>query len=155
MVAGAARIRITFQIDADGLLSVSAREMTQGVEAHMTIKPSYGLSEEEISAMLTDSIEHVKDDIVARKLREALVDAESLLETTRNALKLDGDLLSQDERATIDAAILALQNAIAAQQTTQLYQANAELNRATASFAERRMDRNIRQVLAGQNIADL
>lgn len=155
MVAGAARIRITFQIDADGLLSVSAREMTQGVEAHMTIKPSYGLSEEEISAMLTDSIEHVKDDIIARKLREALVDAESLLETTQNALKLDGDLLSQDERATIDAAILALQNAIAAQQTTQLYQANAALNRATASFAERRMDRNIRQVLAGQNIADL
>jgi molecular chaperone HscA len=155
MVAGAARIRVTFQVDADGLLSVSAREQSSGVEAHIEVKPSYGLSDEEITRMLTDSLSHVQDDIEARKLREAVVDAESLLEAVRNALAADGDLLAADERAPVDAAIAALLAAIESQSAAKVSSATAELNQMTEPFAARRMDRNIQRALKGHNISEL
>jgi molecular chaperone HscA len=155
MVAGAARIRITFQVDADGLLSVSAREQTSGVEARIEVKPSYGLSDEEVGRMLNDSLANVKEDIETRKLREAIVSAESLIEASRNALAQDGDLLDTDERAGIDAALDALVAAIAQAQTRAVNDATHRLNRATETFAERRMDRNIQRALKGQNIAEL
>ena len=155
MVAGAARIRVTFQVDADGLLSVAAREQSSGVEASITIKPSYGLTDDQITQMLTDSLAHVKDDIAARKLREAVVDAESLIATTDAALKSDGDLLAPSELQAIDNAVAALRSAIAAQQTVAINAATARLNDTTNDFASRRMDRNIRRALAGQKISDL
>ncbi|GAB2938271.1 Fe-S protein assembly chaperone HscA [Aquaspirillum soli] len=155
MVAGAARIRVSFQIDADGLLSVSARELSSGVEASISVKPSYGLTDEQIAHMLTDSLSHVKDDIAARKLREAIIDAESLIATTENALQADGDLLAVEERSRIDNAIAALRSAITAQATVAINQATSRLNTVTGDFAAARMDRNIRRALAGQKITDL
>ncbi|HJV07696.1 MAG TPA: Fe-S protein assembly chaperone HscA [Chromobacteriaceae bacterium] len=155
MVAGAARIRITFQVDADGLLAVSARELTSGVEASIEVKPSYGLTDDEISRMLTESLDHVQDDIEARKLREAIVDAESLVAATRAALQADGDLLADDERLGVDNAIAQVEQAIASQVTRQVNAAASQLNHATETFAARRMDRNIQRALKGQNIAEL
>ena len=155
MAAGAARIRVTFTVDADGLLSVSAKEQGSGVQASITIKPSYGLTDDQITQMLTDSLAHVKDDIAARKLREAVVDAESLIATTDAALKSDGDLLDPSELQAIDNAVAALRSAIAAQQTVAINAATARLNDTTNDFASRRMDRNIRRALAGQKISDL
>jgi molecular chaperone HscA len=155
MVAGAARIRITFQVDADGLLAVSAREMTSGVEASIEVKPSYGLSDDAISQMLSDSLAHVQDDIEARKLREAIVDADSLRDATLTALQIDGDLLSTDETAAVHQALDALQTAVASQTTLAVNQATHRLNKATEDFAARRMDRNIQRALKGQNIAEL
>ncbi|BBF86816.1 chaperone protein HscA [Aquitalea magnusonii] len=155
MVAGAARIRITFQVDADGLLAVSAREMTSGVEASIEVKPSYGLSDDAISQMLSDSLAHVQDDIEARKLREAIVDADSLRDATLTALQIDGDLLSADETAAIRLVLEELQTAVASQTTLAVNQATHRLNKATEDFAARRMDRNIQRALKGQNIAEL
>ncbi|WP_062790246.1 Fe-S protein assembly chaperone HscA [Aquitalea pelogenes] len=155
MVAGAARIRITFQVDADGLLAVSAREMTSGVEASIEVKPSYGLSDDAISQMLSDSLAHVQDDIEARKLREAIVDADSLRDATLTALQIDGDLLSADETAAIRLVLDELQAAVASQTTLAVNQATHCLNKATEDFAARRMDRNIQRALKGQNIAEL
>ncbi|MXR35625.1 Fe-S protein assembly chaperone HscA [Craterilacuibacter sinensis] len=155
MVAGAARIRISFQIDADGLLSVFARELTSGVEASITIKPSYGLSDDDISRMLTESMDHVQDDIQARKLREAIVDAQSLMDVTRTALESDGDLLDNTERAQVDTCLNAVEGAIALGHTRAINEATAALNHATDTFASRRMDRNIRRALKGHNIAEL
>ena len=155
MVAGAARIRITFQVDADGLLAVSAREMTSGVEASIEVKPSYGLSDDAISQMLSDSLAHVQDDIEARKLREAIVDADSLRDATLTALQIDGDLLSADETAAIRLVLEELQAAVASQTTLAVNQATHRLNKATEDFAARRMDRNIQRALKGQNIAEL
>ncbi|GGY07560.1 Fe-S protein assembly chaperone HscA [Paludibacterium paludis] len=155
MVAGAARIRITFQIDADGLLAVHAREQTSGVEASIEVKPAYGLTDSEVTRMLTDSMSHVKEDIEARKLREAIVDAEALIGTTQRAIEQDGDLLEADERRRIDEAIARAHDAIATARTRQINEATAALNKATDTFAARRMDRNIRRALKGQNIAQL
>jgi molecular chaperone HscA len=155
MVAGAARIRVTYQVDADGLLSVTAREQTSGVEASIEVKPSYGLSDDEISRMLTDSLAHVQDDIAARKLREAIVDAEGLIAATSAALAADGDLLDSDERAALDAAIAGLHSAIATQTTREVNAATQRLSQATEEFAARRMDRNIQQALKGKHIGNL
>ncbi|PXX39868.1 Fe-S protein assembly chaperone HscA [Aquitalea magnusonii] len=155
MVAGAARIRITFQVDADGLLAVSAREMTSGVEASIEVKPSYGLSDDAISQMLSDSLAHVQDDIEARKLREAIVDADSLRDATLAALRIDGDLLTAEETSAIQQVLQQLEQAIASQTTLQVNQATHRLNKATEDFAARRMDRNIQRALKGQKISEL
>lgn len=155
MVAGAARIRVTFQVDADGLLSVSARETNSGVEASIEVKPSYGLSDEDISRMLSDSLAHVHEDIEARKLREAVVDADSLIASTEGALAADGDLLSAAEREELSGAIAALRQAMAGSVTAQVNAATAALSRATEPFAARRMDRNIQRALKGRNISEL
>ena len=155
MVAGAARIRITFQVDADGLLSVSAREQTSGVAASIEVKPSYGLSDQDISRMLTDSMSHVRDDIEARKLREAQVGAESLLEATRGAMRADGDLLEDHEHTAIEQAITATIDAVTSQSTRAINEAVNRLNQITEPFAGRRMDRNVQRALKGQNIGEL
>ncbi|AXK39519.1 Fe-S protein assembly chaperone HscA [Crenobacter cavernae] len=155
MVAGAARIRVTFQVDADGLLSVSAREQSSGVEASIEVKPSYGLSDDEISRMLSDSIEHVQDDIDARRLREAIVDAEALIDATKGALAADGDLLDFDEREAVDAALAAAAAAVAGGEVVAVNATTAALNHATETFAARRMDRNIQRALKGHNISEL
>ncbi|MEQ6291443.1 Fe-S protein assembly chaperone HscA [Vogesella sp. GCM10023246] len=155
MVAGAARIRVTFQVDADGLLSVTARELTSGVEASIEVKPSYGLSDDEISRMLTESMTHVQEDINARKLREAIVDAESLIAAIHAALEVDGDLLAAEERAELDGALIGLHTAIATQVTREVNAATQRLNQISEPFAARRMDRNIQRALKGKNIGAL
>jgi len=152
MVAGAARIRITFQIDADGLLSVSAREQTTGVEASVVVKPSYGLSESEVARMLEDSLTHARDDMQARALVETQVEADQLIELTQHALTEDGDLLSAAERAAIDAALAELTQRRQGQELNVLRLALAKANRATAEFAGRRMDRTVQKALTGKRV---
>jgi molecular chaperone HscA len=152
MVAGAARIRVTFQVDADGLLAVSAREQTAGVEASVVVKPSYGLSDDEISGMLKDSMEHTKDDAFRRALKEAQVEAQRLIEAVRSALKSDGELLTAEELVRVESAIAKLQAAALGENRRHLALAMDDLDAETKGFATRRMNKSIRQALAGKNI---
>jgi len=155
MVAGAARIRVTFQVDADGLLSVAAKENTTGVEALVVVKPSYGLADSDIERMLRDSYEHAKEDLHARVLHEARVDAQRLLEAVRAALAADGALISAAEREAIDRQVAALAAVAAASDHRAIKQASEALNRATEEFAGRRMDAGVKRALAGKSIASL
>ena len=155
MVAGAARIRVTFQVDADGLLSVAAREMGSGVEASVVVKPSYGLADEQIAQMLKDGFAHAEDDMLARSLREARVDAERLVLATGAALVADGHLLADTERDTISALMAALQFTAAGDDAHAIEQAVEALADGTEAFAAARMDNGIRQALAGRRIEDL
>jgi len=155
MAAGAARIRVTFQVDADGLLSVSAREQTTGVEASIAVKPSYGLGDDEIARMLRESFDHAADDMRSRALAEARVDADHVAMATDGALAADGDLLSPDERAAIDAARDRMRALRDGDDADALRIAIEALNRATEAFAARRMDRGVRQALAGRAIDSL
>jgi len=155
MVAGAARISVTFQVDADGLLSVSARERTTGVEAAITVKPSYGLADTEIARMLQESQAHAAEDMEARALGEAQVEAERMLAATMSALDADGDLLAPEERAEIDAAMASVRRLVAGADRHALSAAVAALNRATEEFAARRMDRSVAGVLAGRRVDSL
>lgn len=153
MVAGAARIRVTFTVDADGLLSVGAKEQISGVEAHIDVKPSYGLSDEQIAAMLQDSFATAQVDMQARALVEARVDADRMLLATRSALQADGHLLSEAERAAIDAHMRTLQTAIQTEQNAKaLEDCTQALAKATEAFAAERMNHSIHKALAGQNI---
>ena len=155
MAAGAARIRVTFQVDADGLLSVSAREQTTGVESSIAVKPSYGLSDDEIARMLRDSFDHAAEDMAARALAEARVEADHVAMATDGALASDGDLLSPDERAAVDASLARLRSIRDGDDAAAVRAAVEELNRATESFAARRMDRGVRQALAGRAVDTL
>ena len=155
MVAGAARIRVTFQVDADGLLSVSAREQTTGHEARIEVKPSYGLSDDEIAGMLRDSFSHAGDDAFRRALREAQVEAQRLIEATQSALQDDADLLSTLERAHIDEAMTRLQNAMSGEDRRLIDQAMHTLSAATNEFAARRMNQSVQRALAGRNVNQL
>jgi molecular chaperone HscA len=155
MVAGAARVRVSFQVDADGLLSVSAREVTSGVEAAVSVRPSYGLSDDEIARMLADSIDHAREDQNARTVRELQVDGRRLVETTRAALAADADLLDAAERTRIDAALQALSAVLDTDDADSLKDATVDLTRATEEFAARRMNRSIRSALAGSRIDDV
>jgi len=155
MTAGAARIRVTFQVDADGLLSVSAREMSAGVEAHVTVKPSYGLSDDEVTQMLKAGVEHAGDDAQARAVRELQVEGRRMIEVVTQALAVDGELLSDEERNGVDQAIAALNVAVGQDDGKQLRQCLDTLGRATDTFASRRMDKSIRKALAGQNVNEL
>ena len=155
MVAGAARISVTFQVDADGLLSVSARERTTGVEAAITVKPSYGLADTEIARMLQESQAHAAEDMEARALGEAQVEAERMLAATMSALDADSDLLAPEERAEIDAAMAPVRRLVAGADRHALSAAVAALNRATEEFAARRMDRSVAGVLAGRSVDSL
>lgn len=157
MVAGAARIRVTFQIDADGLLSVSAREMTSGVEAQIQVKPSYGLSDDQISTMLLDAYGKADADMVARMLREAQVDARRLLDATQTALTQDGHaMLSYEEYQVIQKAIYMLGDALESSNDPQeIKRASDALNQASTVFAERRMDAGIRRALAVSKLEEL
>jgi molecular chaperone HscA len=155
MVAGAARIRVTFQVDADGLLSVSARESTTGVEAAIAVKPSYGLTDEQITQMLKDSFDHAKEDVHARALREQQVEGERMLQATEAALCEDPDLLSADERARLDAEIEGLRKTLSCTDHRTIKSAVERLNRATEAFAGRRMDRSVKRALAGRKVESL
>jgi molecular chaperone HscA len=152
LVAGAARIRVTFQVDADGLLSVSARELTSGVEAAVTVKPSYGLTDAEIARMLEDSFAHAADDMAARALAEAQVEADQIATATAAALAVDGELLSPAERATVDAALAELARCRAGTDHRALVAATEAVNRATVEFAGRRMDRGVARALTGRRV---
>jgi len=156
MAAGAARIRVTFQVDADGLLSVAAREQTSGVEAAVTVKPSYGLGDEEVARMLAESHGHAGDDAQARASREQQVDAQRLLDATRSALVEDGDtLLSRSERLSIEVAMQILKSALQGTDIKTLKQAQEHLNQLTTEFAARRMNHSIQTALAGRKLAEL
>ena len=155
MAAGAARIRVTFQVDADGLLSVSAKEQSTGVESRIVVKPSYGLSDEEITRMLTDSLQHAEDDKQARKLAEARVEAESILHAIQSALAIDEQLLSHDERTSIDAAMATLQALTASQDANAIVAATEKLNQVTGDFAARRMDKAVQKGLSGHRIEEI
>ncbi|GAB4063282.1 Fe-S protein assembly chaperone HscA [Uliginosibacterium sediminicola] len=157
MVAGAARIRVTFQIDADGLLSVSAREETSGIEAQIQVKPSYGLNDDQITDMLLDAYGKADADMAARMLREAQVDARRLLDATDIALQEDGHtLLSHDEYVAIQAAMYALGEELeSGSDAQQLKRVSDALNQATTRFAELRMDASIRRALSGTKLEEL
>ena len=157
MVAGAARIRVTFQVDADGLLSVSAREQSSGVEASVQVKPSYGLGDEDITRMLKDAFTHAKDDMYARALNEQIVDAQGLIAATRAALAEDPALLDEAETAAIEAGIAALEKLLAGTDAEPNHHLAIKrgieaLNAATTEFAQRRMDQNVRRAMAGQKL---
>jgi len=156
MAAGAARIRVTFQVDADGLLSVSARELSQGIESSITVKPSYGLSDDDIARMLQDAFGSAQADMRARALREQQVDADRMLEATQAALDADADLLSALELADIQQQMRDLRQVAQTSDDPQTLEAAVQaLARATETFAARRMDRAVQRALAGQSINDL
>lgn len=155
MAAGAARIRVAFQVDADGLLSVTAREQTTGRESQIEVKPSYGLSDDEITSMLKDSFNHASDDAFRRALRESQVEAQRLLEATQSALSEDADLLSTLERAHIDASVARLQAVLIGDDRRVIDDAMKSISLATAEFAARRMNRSVQRALSGRKVAEL
>ncbi len=155
MVAGAARIRVSFQVDADGLLAVSAREEVSGVEASITVKPSYGLSDEEVARMLTESFTAAEGDMRLRSLRESSVEAERMLLATRAALAADADLLSAEENASIQALLLALESSRKGEDHHVIDAAVEALAKGTEAFAAERMNRGIRRALSGRRVEDV
>lgn len=155
MAAGAARIRVTFQVDADGLLSVAAREMSSGVEASVLVKPSYGLSDDEIAEMLRQGIAHAGDDMHARALQEQRVEADRVVEATEHALARDHELLDEGERARIEAAIAKLRELRQGVDHRAIKAGIETLARATDEFAARRMDKSIRSALTGRKVNEL
>jgi molecular chaperone HscA len=152
MAAGAARIRVTYQVDADGLLSVSAREQRSGVEASINVKPSYGLGDDEIAKMLQDSYQSADIDMKLRALREEQVEAERILLATQSALDADADLLSQEERATLAALMDELRQTAQGEDHDAIKAAVEALAQGTEEFAARRMDRSVRTALAGKKL---
>jgi len=152
MVAGAARIKVTFQVDADGLLAVSASEQTTGVEASIVVKPSYGLSDDEIARMLQESFANAAPDMVARASAEARVEAERIVDATEGALRSDGDLLSVAERIPIEQALAAVRRLAGQDDHHALVNAVSALNAATEEFAARRMNRGVGRALTGRSV---
>jgi molecular chaperone HscA len=155
MAAGAARIRVTFTVDADGLLSVSAKEQGSGVEASVTVKPSYGLSDDQIAAMLQESFSTAEQDMQARALVEARVDADRMLLATQSALEADGKLLSAEERQAIEALMAALREARRANDAAVVEAATKALADGTEAFAAERMNAGIARALSGRQIESL
>jgi molecular chaperone HscA len=155
MVAGAPRIRVSFEVDADGLLHVTAREQTSGVEAAVSVKPSYGLGDEEIARMLQEGFGTAEGDMRERALREARVEAERLLLGTRAALAADGDLLSPEERGHIDALLAEVERDKVADDPAVIEAAVKRLATGTEAFAAERMNRGIRQALAGRRVEEV
>ncbi len=153
--AGAGRVLVTFQVDADGLLSVFAKEKTSGKEASVTVKPSYGLADGDIERMLRDSFEHAKEDVHARALAENRVEGQRLIEATLSAMEADASLLGPEESRLIREKIEALRKLLEGRDHRAIKQASEDLNRATADFAGRRMDEGIRRALAGRKIGTL
>jgi molecular chaperone HscA len=155
MVAGAARIRVTYQVDADGLLSVVAREQHSGVEASVVVKPSYGLADDDIARMLEESFKSAEVDMHARALREAQVEAERMIEATEAALAVDGELLEAVERASVDAALAGLRQAAQGNDADAIEAATKTLAADTDEFAARRMDKSIRRALQGRRLDEI
>jgi len=155
MVAGAARILVTYQVDADGLLSVSAKEQTSGIESSITVKPSYGLADSEIEKMLLDSMSHAQEDVAARNLREQQVEADRVILAIQNALAADGErLLSIEERQAIDNALRLLEAARQGNDAKTIKRAIDSLNQLSTDFAARRMNESIQQAMTGHNVED-
>ena len=155
LVAGAARIRVSFQVDADGLLSVSARELASGVEAAVTVKPSYGLADDQIARMLQDGFSTAEGDMRERALREARVEAERMVLATRSALAADGDLLAAGERSAIDALVAAAEAGAKSDDAAAVDAAVKALADGTEAFAAERMNRGIRQALTGRRVDEV
>ena len=155
MAAGAAHIRVTYQVDADGLLSVTAMEKTTGVQSSLQVKPSYGLTDDEIANMLKASMENAKEDIQARLLAEQRVEAERVLESVRSALAQDYDLLDDDELSAVKNAIISLEQLKQQDDSLAIKQGIKVLDLATQEFAARRMDKSIRTALAGHSVDDI
>ncbi len=155
LVAGSARIRVSFQVDADGLLSVSAREETSGVEAAISVKPSYGLSDDEVARMLREGFSTAEADMKARSLRESRVEAERMLLATRSALAADGDLLAADERESIEALLTQLEAHHDDEDHHAIDASIEALAKGTEAFAAERMNRSIRQALAGRRVEEV
>jgi molecular chaperone HscA len=155
MAAGAARIRVTFTVDADGMVSVGALEQLSGVTANITVKPSYGLSDDQIAAMLQDSFKTAEQDIKARALVEARVDADRMWLATQSALQADGDLLSAEDRTRIDALMTATLDAKKLEDAAAIEAITEALAKGTEAFAAQRMNRGIQHALAGQNIENI
>ncbi|WP_253365736.1 Fe-S protein assembly chaperone HscA [Pseudomonas chlororaphis] len=156
MVAGAAKIRVTFQVDADGLLSVSARELGSGVEASIQVKPSYGLTDGEIARMLKDSFQYASDDKVARVLREQQVDAQRLIEAVQGALEADGErLLDAEERMVIELQMQELSELMRGTDGYAIEQQTKRLSQVTDAFAARRLDSTVKAALAGRNLNEI
>jgi molecular chaperone HscA len=155
MAAGAARIRVTFTVDADGLLQVSAQEMISGVQAHIEVKPSYGLNDEDIARMLQAGFATAQEDMAARALAEARLDADRICLATRSALDADAHWLDDDYRASIESAIQALITAKKSNDPAVIEAATKAVSQITEDFAAQRMNRGIQQALAGKNIESL
>jgi molecular chaperone HscA len=155
MTAGMARLEVTFMVDADGILSVAAREETTGKEASVQVKPSYGLTDEQIEQMLLDSYEFAEDDLKKRQLVEARVEAERILAALDVALKADGQLLSDEERAKIEAAGVALSQAAAGSDHRIIRARTEELDITTKTFAERRMNQQINRAIGGHEVEEI
>ena len=156
MAAGAARIRVTYQVDADGLLSVTAKEQQSGVESNIIVKPSYGLSDSDITNMLQDGFSHAAEDVQARALREEIVDANRLIEAVEAALLEDRHLLDEDELDVIERKVLALKELVQTTKDAQVLRRSVEsLSKATDDFAARRMNESIKKALSGKKITDI
>ncbi|MCI2808639.1 Fe-S protein assembly chaperone HscA [Eoetvoesiella caeni] len=155
MVAGAARIRVTFQVDADGLLNVGAREESTGVEASVAVKPSYGLTDDEVSRMLGEGMANAGSDAQARALREQQVELQQLVESIRAAMAADGDLLSEDEKTAITRGLRNAGVALSSDDAELARRAVQALSASSDGFAARRMDRSIRAALAGRNVDEI
>ena len=155
LVAGAAKIRVTFQVDADGLLSVTARELGSGVEASVTVKPSYGLTDDEISRMLSESITQADHDAQLRMLREQQVEAQQLIESVVAALAADADLLSAAQQTRIAQQLQATQTCVEAADIEAIRREIKTLSEVTDAFAAQRMDRSIRAALKGKSLNEL
>jgi molecular chaperone HscA len=155
MVAGAARIRVTYQVDADGLLSVTAREENSGVQATIEVKPSYGLQDDDIARMLKDSFTHAERDVQARSLQEARVDAERLLLAISTALAVDGQLLTPEQRGLINHDVGQLQKLHLGEDHHAIQDAIDALALSTEAFAAQRMNVSLRDALKGKRIDDI
>ena len=154
MVAGAARIRVTFQVDADGLLNVSACDLSSGIETAITVKPSYGLGDDEITRMLQESTQYAEDDMLARALREQQTEASQSLEAVEHALAQDGELIDRALRVRIETHIKVLRDTLQLSDHQVIKRAIVELNDATVSFAQARMDKSVSLAMAGKKITD-
>lgn len=155
MAAGGAHIRVTFQVDADGLLSVSAMEKSTGVEASIQVKPSYGLTDNEISSMIKDSMSNAQDDLNARRLAEQKVEAARVLESLTSALAQDANLLTPTEESEIDNAVNELIKAVEGTDPAVIENAIKQLDKQSQDFAARRMDSSIRQALSGHSVDEI
>ncbi len=155
MPAGVARVEITYAVDADGILRVSARELTTGIEQGIQVKPTYGLGEEEIEAMLVESIEHAEEDVTERFVREWRVEADRILASLETALRMDGELLSPEERAAVDARAAGLREAAAGDDYLAVKAWIESLDAASKEFAERRMNKHVAQAMAGHRVEEL
>ena len=153
--AGMARLEVRFDVDADGLLEVSAREQTTGVEQHIEVKPSYGLAEADIERMLLDAYDHAESDVAARALHEERIEAERICSATEKAVNADGALLEPGEGAAILAAVAAVREAARGQSSHAIHQRIDELDRISKPFAGRRMDRSIAQALSGRALDEV